>query len=182
MCKKKLKIYLACGLTHVPRKAFADYVEFLNNLATHLPIALPVSIKYALRDSDPRLSSKPFGDRARLCYIWDREMVEEADLVIGEASYPSTGLGIELQVACSADTPIILLFRKAKELQAPPVDYSTPDAERHNLQVGEGYISLMALGLPSVFRVVPYTHYTDAMIGVKDAMSAVLRSSPGGET
>ena len=63
---------------------------------------------YALVNSDPQLASKPFEERARLCYLWDRNMVEQAELIIAEASFPSTGLGIEMQIAESKGTPIIL--------------------------------------------------------------------------
>jgi hypothetical protein len=38
-----------------------------------------IEVKYALVNSDPQLSTKPFEERAKLCYLWDREMVEESD-------------------------------------------------------------------------------------------------------
>ena len=56
--------------------------------------------------SDPQLAEKPPKERASLCYTWDRRMVEEADLVIAEASFPSTGLGIELQIADTEDVEV----------------------------------------------------------------------------
>ncbi len=107
-----MKIYLACGLTHVPRDMFSDHCDFLHKLAERLR-SEPArhEVKYALIDSDPQLGEKPFAERARLCYLWDREMVGEADLVIAEASFPAIGLGIELQIAEANDTPILLCFR-----------------------------------------------------------------------
>lgn len=154
-----MKIYIACGLTHVPRDEFAAYVSVIEKMAKFLTDSLDVEVKYALKDSDPQLSHKPFGDRARLCYVWDKEMVEWADVIVAEASYPSTGLGIELQIACARETPIVLTFKLDERHKAPPVEYKTPDKEIHTLQLGEGYISLMALGMPSVFTVL---HYADA--------------------
>ena len=68
-------------------------------------------VMYALVNSDPQLATKPFGDRARLCYLWDRNMVERADLVIAELSFPSTGVGVEMQIAETKGTPIIVCFR-----------------------------------------------------------------------
>ena len=62
-------------------------------------------VMYALVNSDPQLASKPFDERARFCYLWDRNMVEHAELLIAEASFPSTGLGIEMQIAEGKGTP-----------------------------------------------------------------------------
>ena len=157
-----MKIYVACGLTHVPRNEFEDYVCLVTSIAEFLTSSQGAEVKYALKDSDPQLSQKPFADRARLCYIWDKEMVEWADVVVAEASYPSTGLGVELQIACARETPIILTFKLDENHKAPPVQYKTPNHEKHSLQLGDGYISLMALGIPSVFSVIPYVNIEDA--------------------
>src|SRR5688572_9109516 len=93
-----MKIYIGCGLTHVPREIFSEHAEFIHDLASRLT-ASGHKVTYALRDSDPQLGEKPFNERARLCYLWDRGMVEEAELMIAETSFPSTGLGIEMQIA-----------------------------------------------------------------------------------
>lgn len=167
-----MKIYLACGLTHVPRLEFPAYVNLLQGLAAHLTDTHGAEVKYALRDSDPQLGQKPFADRARLCYAWDREMVEWADLVVAEASFPSTGLGIELQIACARNTPIIVAFKLDERHKAPPVEYRTPDHDLHSLQLGEGYVSLMALGLPTIARVLSYRSDADALSRIGAAVDA----------
>lgn len=167
-----MKIYLACGLTHVPRKEFPAYVNLLHSLVAHLTDLHGIEVKYALRDSDPQLGQQPFADRARLCYAWDREMVEWADLVVAEASYPSTGLGIELQIACARNTPIIVAFKLDDRHKAPPVEYRTPDHGLHSLQLGEGYVSLMALGLPTISKVLPYKNEADALSKVSATVDA----------
>jgi hypothetical protein len=170
-----MKIYLACGLTHVPRGEFATYVEFLQGLAEHLTVQHGAEVKYALRDSDPQLSQKPFMDRARLCYIWDKEMVEWSDVVVAETSYPSTGLGIELQIACTRELPVVIAFKLDEGHKAPPVKYHTPDHQVHSLQLGEGYVSLMALGLPNVFKVVPYRATSEAYADIGEAVQTLRR-------
>jgi hypothetical protein len=171
-----MKIYIACGLTHVPRDLFSEHVEFIHSLATALTESASAhQVMYALVSSDPQLAAKPFGERARLCYLWDREMVEEADLVIAEASFPSTGLGIEMQIAEASDTPIVLCFRDFVINKVAPVTYENPDHERHDLQIGEGYVSLMALGVPSVFRVVRYACASEGICQVLDAVNLLDR-------
>ena len=150
-----MKIYIACGLTHVSRDLFADYTLFIHELAASLTAA-GHEVKYALVNSDPQLAFKPFGERARLCYLWDREMVEEAELVIAETSFPSTGQGIELQIAENRDIPILICFRDVDQNRADAVSYLNPDGQQYELQIGDGFVSLMALGLPSVFRVIRY--------------------------
>ena len=84
-----MNIYIACGLTHVPRGIFDRYVDFLHQLAASLRTLPKIgTVRYALVDSDPQLALKPKGDQAALCYDWDRRMVEEADLIVAEASFP----------------------------------------------------------------------------------------------
>lgn len=172
-----MKVYLACGLTHVPREEFSGYVDFIHGLAAHLERTLNVKVKYALRDSDPQLADKPLADRARLCYLWDKEMVEWADVVVADASHPSTGMGIEMQIACSNEIPIIIAFQVNEKHKAAPVEYETPDAKKHELQLGDGYITLMALGIPSIFKVLPYASSSEAYDLIATAVRTL--SKPG---
>ena len=166
-----MKMYIACGLTHVPRDLFDEHAAFIHALAAALSAQPPRhEVKYALINSDPQLATKPFGDRARLCYLWDREMVEGADLVIAEASFPSIGLGIELQIAQQQGTPIILCFRDFGRNKIPPVEYVNPDHSHHELQIGEGYVSLMALGIPEIVKVIRYEKSDD---GIAKVITAV---------
>lgn len=151
-----MKIYIACSLTHVPRIHFEEYVAFLHQLANSITEDDRYTVKYALLNSDPQLAEKPAQERARLCYLWDAKMVREADVIIAECSFPSTGLGIELQIAVENETPIVIIFRGFAGNQAPPAAYANPDSTVHELQVGEGFVSLMALGLPSLFKVHRY--------------------------
>jgi len=158
-----MKIYIACALTHVPRGAiFEQHIAFIHGLAEELKAA-GHEVMYALVNSDPQLASKPFEERARLCYLWDRNMVEQAELFIGEASFPSTGLGIEMQIAESKGTPIILCFRDYGTNKVENVFYENPDHSRHALQVGDGFVTLMALGVPTIFKVVRYLDRQDGL-------------------
>lgn len=143
-----MNIYIACALTHVPRENFSDYCHWIHSIADKLNSEHDV--KYALINSDPQLSLKPDESKSRLCYIWDREMVEKADLVIAECSFPSTGLGIELQIAEQKNIPIILCYRDYGVNRSKAVCYKNPDNSNHQLQIGEGYISHMVLGLPNI--------------------------------
>ncbi len=136
------------------------------------------SVKYALVNSDPQLAERPFQERASLCYQWDRAMVEEAELVIAEASFPSTGLGIELQVAAARGTAVILCFRDFGSNHVSPVVYENPDHVRHELQIGEGYVSLMALGVPTVVRVVRYQSSADGLVQLGEAVDGLVQAPP----
>jgi hypothetical protein len=165
-----MRIYIACALTHVPRGTiFEEHIAFIHGLAETLKNA-GHHVMYALVDSDPQLASKPFEERARLCYLWDRHMVEQAELIVAEASFPSTGLGIELQIAESNGTPIILCFRDFGSNKVEGVPYENPDHSRHTLQVGDGFVTLMALGVPTIFRVVRYSDRPDGLLKVMSAL------------
>lgn len=165
-----MNLYIACGLTHVPRQIFPDYVQFLHKLARTLR-SLPgdPEVKYALVDSDPQLAHKPAENRAALCYDWDRRMVEGADLVVAEVSFPSTGLGIELQIAESAGKPIIMLIGDHGFNRIHSAHYKNPDRSEHDLQVGDGIVSLMAMGLPGIRKIVRYSDFEDGIVGAVEA-------------
>ena len=165
--------YLACGLTHVPKAVFDKYVDAIHGIASATRAAVEgLSVKYALVDSDPQLAQRKPEDKARLCYLWDRKMVEEADVVIAEASFPSTGLGIELQIAEGNDTPIIILYKDYGCNRATERNYKNPnDSIDHALQIGEGFVTLMALGMPSIFRVIRYEDLDDCTRQLADALS-----------
>lgn len=174
-----MRVYIGCGLTHVPRERFEDYTTFIHGLASKLrERPHDHEVRYALVDSDPQLALKPFADRARLCYLWDRSMVEHAELMIAEATYPSIGLGVELQIAEQAGKPIVIAFQKAEANKAAPAFYRNPDHSEHFLQLGEGYVSLMALGLPNVTRVVPYHSAAEGYATVLDAVEELNRPAP----
>jgi hypothetical protein len=165
-----MNICLGCGLTHVPRDVFSDYVSLLHRIAAELE-RTGTKVMYALKHSDPQLAEKPFEERARLCYLWDRKLVEEADVFVAEATYPSTGLGIEMQIAESHGKPIIICFRAGIDTRAGEVRYENPDHTHHTLQIGDGYVSLMALGIPGVYKVIRYERADDC---IPQLVSAVL--------
>ena len=155
-----LKVYIACSLTHVPRKSFEEYAASIHRIAN---LVKGCSFKYALTNSDPQLESIPENEKAKYCYLWDRKMVEEADLIIAEASFASIGLGIELQIAEMKNIPIILIHRQIESLKVEPIKYENPDHNMHSLQIGKGYVSLMALGLPNILKLIPYQNIEECI-------------------
>jgi hypothetical protein len=170
-----MKVYIACGLTHVPRKIFGNYVAFIHDLAREIRSQRGVeTVKYALVDSDPQLAHKPRSEQAALFYAWDRMMVEEADLVVAEASFPSTGMGVELQIAASAGIPIIMMIGDYGLNRVKTVHYENPDHSGHDLQVGDGIVSLMALGVPAIRKTIAYTHQQAAISQCLDAISLFM--------
>jgi nucleoside 2-deoxyribosyltransferase len=175
MTAPQMNIYIACGLTHVPREIFDRYVDFLHQLAASLrTLPTVATVKYALVDSDPQLASKPKAEQAALCYDWDRRMVEDADLIVAEASFPSTGLGIELQIAETRGKPIIMLIGDHRFNRAERAHYENPDHTEHDLQIGDGIVSLMALGLPAIRRTVPYSEFDAGIVGAVEAVKLYI--------
>ena len=171
-----MNIYIACGLTHVPRELFAAYTMYLHSLAGALAaIDSKCVVRYALVNSDPQLADKPFEERAALCYAWDRHMVEEADVVVADASFPSTGVGVEMQIADNRGTPIIMLIGDYGINKVQSARYTNPDASKHDLQVGAGIVSLMALGVPSIHRTIGYTEQETAISLCVEAVRVFFR-------
>src|SRR5262245_23365710 len=121
-----MKIYISCSLTHLPRNVFHEYVTFIHNLADTLK-KHGHSVKYALVDSDPQLAGEAEKDKARLCYLWDKEKIIWSDLVIAEASFPSLGVGIELQLAQFQNIPAIICYKDFGDNKANSEGYKNPD-------------------------------------------------------
>ena len=173
-----MQIYVACGLTHVPRHIFDQYCAYIHSLASAIEDVEGVkSVQYALVDSDPQLSLKPSTERSTLCYEWDRRMVERANLVVADASFPSTGLGIELQIAENRGTPIVMLIGDLGVNRTDSVRYDNPDGTSHDLQVGAGIVSLMALGLPNIHTFIEYSRYEGAVYQARTVIETYMRSS-----
>lgn len=156
-----MKIYLACGLTHVPRSEFEQYTRLIHSLARGME-DFGAEVRYPLKHSDPQLATRPFEERAKLCYEWDRALVEWADLVVAECTYPSIGVGIELQIAEQSDSPCVIVFN-SKSAIATQTQYENPDGSKHWLQIGEGHVTLMALGMPNLIAAVGYQDEVDAL-------------------
>ena len=68
------KIYIACGLTHIPRQFFSDYSNNIHKLAAKLEKS-GHTVKYALKHSDPQLSEVEKHLKPELCYLWDKNMI-----------------------------------------------------------------------------------------------------------
>ena len=170
-----MRVYIACALTHVPRDHFNEYVSFVHSLARAIGARECARVTYALLDSDPQLGEKPFDERAKLCYLWDRELIEQADVVVAEASFPSTGMGIELQIAATKGIPVVICFKRDAVRGARPVSYENPDHSRHALEIGEGFVSPMALGIPSLFKTIGYSTDDEGVDAVVDAVNLLKR-------
>lgn len=173
------RAYIACSLTRVPLEIFADYAQAIHAVAHKLEeTGLVKRVSYALVDSDPDLARYPASARAALCFQWDRSLVEAADLIIGEVTFPSLGLGIELGIANELSKPVNLFH-----LENPSVDterryYKNPDNSSHELQIGKGGISLMALGLPCVRSVTHYERFDLLPQTAVEAVQDLLGATP----
>jgi len=155
--------YISCALTHVPERVFTEYSDFIKSLEKFLLEKYAASVKYALRDSDPQLANIITSEKASLCYIMDKQMVEDSDLVIAEVSFPSGGVGIELQIAQQKSIPIILLYKDFGFNIAAKKTYILDTRAEYSLQIGNGIVSLMIQGLPNIIREIKYTDYVECI-------------------
>jgi hypothetical protein len=81
-----------------------------------------------------------------------------------------------MQIAESKGTPIILCFRDFGSNRVEPVAYENPDHTQHHLQIGEGFITLMALGVPTVFKVIEYGDTEDGLQKVASAVDLLAKN------
>lgn len=156
------QVYIACSLTHVKKEHFEEYTTFIKELSRELD-KIGIKSKYALRDSDPLLSNYKKKDRAKLCYEWDRNMVLESDLIIAEGSFPSIGLGMELEIANHANIPIVLIYRKYNDFNADEKKYKLDNDRVYSLEIGNRIVSVMAQGCPAIIYESIYTNSIDGI-------------------
>lgn len=168
------KIYIACSLTHVKKEYFDEYTSFIKELSNELE-KIGIECKYALRDSDPMLSEYKKEDRAKLCYKWDRNMVTESDLVIAEASFPSIGLGMELEIANHAEIPIALIYREFEDCYAENKEYTLGSDKSYSLEIGNRIVSVMAQGCPAIIYENQYINKND---GIKCILDLIKDYNP----
>lgn len=71
-----------------------------------------------------------------------------------------------MQITESKDIPLIICYERSEARRSKTKLYENPDHHTHHLQVGEGFISLMALGLPNVFSIVPYSEESECIEGL----------------
>jgi hypothetical protein len=143
-------------MTHVPKNSLSQYLEHIQHIAQALE-ALGPSVHHAFKDSDPKLGDLAESEKAHNCYKMDRDLVLQSALVIAEASFPSIGLGIELEIANENKIPILICYSKKFINPAERKCYQLGEAKSHELQIGKGYVSLMALGLPMLREVFDCT-------------------------
>jgi len=156
-------VYISCSLTHVPSNIFEQYCDFIRDIAKMLEQKHGFSVKYALKDSDPFLPQYPFSKRPKKCYEWDRGMVEEADLVIAEVSFPSLGAGIELQIAEHKRIPVILIYKDYGFNVAEEKEYKNDDGKMHKLQIGNRIVSIIVQGNPAIVHEIYYSSYEEVI-------------------
>ena len=170
------QIYIASALTHVKRVYFDEYSLFIQNLAFEIEKNFEIRCKYALKDSDPQLSAYEDEEKAKLCYLWDRDMVESSDLIIAEASFPSTGLGMEVEIANANSIPVILVHRRYEGNTADRKEYILEDGSKHSLQIGNKVVSLMLCGCPNIVKQLEYTDLQDGITKVLSEVDEIMNN------
>jgi hypothetical protein len=149
-------VYIGAAMTHLPPAIFGEYKQTVEAMADLIAKLCNAKVTYALENSDPYLPGFDKERRPAECYRMDRELVEQSDLMIAEASFPSTGLGQELQMAAYNDVPVILCFRNWGDNIAAKKDYTTRAGEAHTIELGNKIVSSMVLGNPAVVHEILY--------------------------
>ena len=163
-------VYIACCLTHVPGAVFGEHCALIRDITGLLESSYGLAVQHALKDSDPHLAQYRASERPRKCYEWDRRMVEQADLVVAETSFPSTGTGIEIQIAEYNMIPVVLLYRDRGVNLAEKKTYRTSDNQQHTLQIGNRIVSIMVQGNPAVVGEIAYSDRKTAIESLRRFM------------
>lgn len=157
------QVFIGTACTHVPVSIFPEYKSLIESVADLVEALFRCRARYALEDSDPLLPQYERRRRPAECYRMDRELVEDSQLVIAEVSFPSTGLGQELQIAEFNKIPIILCYRDWGFNLAERKDYRTRAGEDHSIELGNTIVSVMVQGNHAVIKEIFYKNTVDLL-------------------
>lgn len=161
---KKLNSFMLNAITSVPKRQHPYFVEFNNAVRMLLQFRYGVNFSSALNDNESTLDSYPQEQQARMCYIRDQASVEWSDFIIGDVTFPSTGLGQEVERANSKGIPIIALVRGTRRIKPEERPYLVQpvggEIEHHALHVGSGGVSFMLQGNPALKVILKYPALT----------------------
>lgn len=161
---KPSQVFIGIACTHVPSNIFPEYKKLIESIADLVENLFECRARYALEDSDPQLSKINAELRPPECYRLDRQLVEDSQLFIAEASFPSTGLGQELQIAENKNIPIILCHKDWGCNTAETKNYNTRAGEKHSIELGNKIVTVMARGNPSVIKEICYEQVDDCLL------------------
>jgi hypothetical protein len=106
----KTQIFIGSAVTHVPATFFDEYKELIIEIAKLLETKYEYKTKHALKHDDSIHSYIKKHKSAIECYkkcVFD---IKESKLLIAEISFPSIGLGQEIEIASQNKIPIIVFF------------------------------------------------------------------------
>ena len=132
-----MNVFFARSMTLVPELHREEYADGLASIVEHLKVAKGWSVTWGVDSAAPidRSGRKP-SEMMKL-YSWYADFIAKADLLIADVTFPSLGVGIELQIACQNSVRTWLITNGR----------FTP---RTN-------VSMMALGVPGVEKTIEYT-------------------------
>ena len=153
-----MNLYVACSLTNVPAENFNEYTQFIQKLHIQLE-SNGFNIENALSNSSPFDSTLDSLVNAKNCYNWHKELITQSDVVIAEVSFPSLGVGIELQLANQLGIPTYLIYNPCIASTATSKSFKNDKQIHSTTNITHDYISSMALGMDCVKNVLSYTEY-----------------------
>lgn len=128
-------VYLASCLSSLPDKEAHLFKTYLEDLATEFQkIGLVAVVPH--RDMDPEKNSNALPSEV---YKVDIAKVSKAGVLVADVSYPSIGLGMEIQHAGNCGAQVVLVMKK------------------------NTLLSRMPLGHPNVLVCIEYESYEDAI-------------------
>lgn len=160
-------VFFIGGITNVPPKYFQRHVEFLMSRINNMRYGHGKNPALALMHTEGDLAKHEGYLRDYICYRIDQNAVEWSDLVVCEATVPSTGTGQELERAFQSGKPIIMMARAAVDGQrVEPLHYYGERVKKPGEEKPEvvdldtlpslGGISPMIRGNPNVVAVIIY--------------------------
>lgn len=134
---EKIKVYVGCGLTHAPKRFKAQIENFKNELRK---IPWIIVLDFVTKNS---ISENP--DCLHIYTNDIHDCVGNAEALIGELTYPSTGLGWELGAAVEKHSLRTLMCMKRNKLVSFLPQGAPLHTQNHHVSINMYEKSIMEL-------------------------------------
>lgn len=166
-------------MTYLPKSHLKKYILFIQSLGRMIEESGFAHAKYAFRDTDPFMTNLSPSKIPEFCYKTNAGYIKSSTCIIAEVSFPSTGVGIELQIAEQYRIPIIVVYKKQNISKIKNKYYSLEDNGKYKLYTRTDGVSVVVYGLSSIKKEIQYKSYQDCICKLKRYLSNFICEHKG---
>ena len=142
-------------MSNVPLKHKDKHVNNMKKILKNLNNNSDYNIYSGLTHPAPIDRKLHILEENKVLYEWYKSLISNSDIFIADVTYPSTGVGIELNIASNLNKPIYLI-----------IDINITN---------ENEVSKMILGIPNFVKLLKYTNSIISIEELLDKKRKIIR-------